>query len=170
MTDTSRTKAPPAPMPSRAVTPPQSSTRATELRAVRSGVTLLWPEGFERDEPSGRHRGTGAKDVRGEGGTIVTTRPYVVDWAAPLERDVFCAGQEHKLRPLTNEERERCKGPTPIRSHAAMARIREAAHGPPRRPMTAGAATKVSPTDDLGLAFDDIPEPDPTPQRAGDAP
>lgn len=87
------------------------------MRAVISGVALIWPDGFED-----RYRGEGARDTR-RGRDTITTPAYIVDLTAPLERDVFCAGQEHKLRAVTQEE-AKC-GASPITSQVALAMLRE---------------------------------------------
>lgn len=129
-----------------------TATPTADLRIVKQGATLLWPEGFEE-----RYR---------------ARHPYVVDMSAPLERDEFCSGQDHKLRELTKDEARKYRKATPLEGDdspagrsvwAAISKVRTAtksgASGPEPKPVTDtlderadAAAAEVA---DL-----DIPEPD----------
>lgn len=122
-----------------------------DLRMVKNG-SLLWPDTFES-----RYRGT---------------FPYVVDMNAPLERDLFCAGQEHKLRPLTKDERRKFRKATPIEGGddangrsclAALSMIRQAEKDgfEPPAPKPVGDALDARAADAAAEVADlDIPEPD----------
>lgn len=102
----------------------------TDLRKVKEGKVLFWPEAI-----ASRHESS-ANMIRLRAGGIV-------DMDAPCERETFCRGQEYKLEAVS---KKRGFKPDPIKHAPALRRVKaelEKVTPPPPPPSLKKKADKL---------------------------
>ena len=160
--------------------PKSTETEAAAPAPARNLVTidgdfcLLWPEGFE-DRLRARSQTEAVRALAAEK-IAVDVPHYIIDLDAPLERELFCHKQEHKLRPLTVDEAKRYTEPTEIENPAALALLRDLAEGrdvPVPKPPTVDEVTAenaVAASAWMGDGPDVIPDAADAPPPKGSEP